>query len=126
MTPRQLEVGATCIAQGQRPAGLYYVHPGGLTAKVQGGDGRVVRLRKVRPGVFIGELSLYADAPASASVVADEPSSFLFLPAAELARLERERPAVASAFHRHIARLTSERLLDATTALSALRQVTAR
>jgi SulP family sulfate permease len=120
MTPRQLPAGARLIEEGQRPSALYYLQSGLLTAQVQGADGRMVRLRKMRPGVFIGELSLYADAVASASVIADEPSVVLVLSAEDLARLERENPAAAAAFHRHIARLTSERLLDATTAMSAL------
>jgi sulfate permease, SulP family len=120
MTPLQLPAGARLIEEGQRPNGLYYLQAGLLTAQVEGADGRVVRLRKMRPGVFIGELSLYTDASASASVIADEPSMVLFLAAADLARLERENPAAAAAFHRHIARLASERLLDATTSMSAL------
>jgi hypothetical protein len=44
----------------------------------------------------------------------------LFLTAADLAGLEREDPAAAAAFHRHIARLASERLLEATTSMAAL------
>lgn len=47
-------------------------------------DGEVIRLRRMRPGVFVGELSLYAATTASASVVADEPSVVLVLLAAEL------------------------------------------
>lgn len=120
MRPLRLPVGARLIEEGERPDGLYYLQTGLLTAQVDGADGRVVRLRKMRPGVFIGELSLYADAAASATVIADEPSTVLFLTAADLAQLERENPAAAAAFHRHIARLASERLLDATTSMSEL------
>ena len=115
MPSRSLPAGAQLIAQGQAPDGLYYLDAGLLTAQVELSDGTIVRLRKMRPGVFVGELSLYAGAQASASVVADEPSTVLFLSGEDLAQLDRDDPTMAAAFHRHIAALTSERLLEATT-----------
>ncbi|HEX6255668.1 MAG TPA: SulP family inorganic anion transporter [Euzebyales bacterium] len=115
MASRSLPAGARLIEQGQSPEGLYYLDAGLLTAQVEHADGSIVRLRKMRPGVFVGELSLYAGARASASVVADEPSTVLFLSGEDLELLDRDDPAMAVAFHRHIAALTSERLLDATT-----------
>jgi SulP family sulfate permease len=121
MTPRTLPPGGRLITQGQRPVGLYYLQRGRPTAQIEHDDGRVVRLRTMHPGVFVGELSLCADAPASASVVADEPSTVLFLSTEELERLDAEQPHVAAAFHRHIATLASERLLDATASIAALR-----
>lgn len=120
MEARALAAGARLIEAGQRPTGLYYLRAGQLTAQLDRADGSVVRLRRMRPGVFVGELSLYAEAQASASVVADEPSEVLYLSTAALARLEREDPAGAAAFHRHIAGLASQRLLEATAAMSAL------
>lgn len=119
MTSRPLPTGARLIEQGQSPDGLYYLDAGLLTAQVEHADGSILRLRKMRPGVFVGELSLYAGAQASASVVADEPSTVLFLSGEDLDRLDRDDPAMAVAFHRHIAALTSERLLDATTSTPA-------
>lgn len=115
MASRSLPAGARLIEQGQSPDGLYYLDAGLLTAQVEHADGTIVRLRKMRPGVFVGELSLYAGARASASVVADEPSTVLFLSGDDLEQLDRDDPTMAVAFHRHIAALTSERLLDATT-----------
>lgn len=120
MTPMGIPAGAGLIAVGQPPAGLYYLQSGLLTAQIERSDGTVVRLRMMRPGVFVGEVSLYADARASATVVADEPSVVLFLSAARLVELERDDPSAAAAFHRHMAGLTSQRLLDATAAMSAL------
>jgi SulP family sulfate permease len=119
MTSRPLPAGARLIEQGQSPDGLYYLDAGLLTAQVEHADGSILRLRKMRPGVFVGELSLYAGAQASASVVADEPSTVLFLSGEDLARLDRDDPTMAVAFHRHIAALTSERLLDTTTSTPA-------
>lgn len=117
---RALAAGTRLIEAGQPPTGLYYLRAGQLTAQLDRPDGRVVRLRRMRPGVFVGELSLYAGARASASVVADEPSEVLHLSTEALARLEREDPAAAAAFHRHIAGLASQRLLEATATMSAL------
>lgn len=120
MTHRPLPTGTRLIEQGQASNGLYYLDAGLLTAQIEDGDGGIVRLRKMRPGIFVGELSLYANARASASVVADEPSTVLFLSADDLTRLDREDPRSTMAFHRHIAALASERLLHATESMSAL------
>lgn len=120
MEPRTVEAGEYLIRQGERPGGLYFLHTGRLTAQLEYPDGRTVRLRKMQPGVFVGELSLYAGALASASVLADCSSTVFCLPATELARLEQDEPAVAAAFHKRVAQLTSERLLDATQTLSVL------
>lgn len=120
MEPRAVQTGEHVIRQGDAPAGMYFLHAGGLTAYLEEPNGRVIRLRKMQPGIFIGELSLYANAPASASVVADQSSTVYFLSAEKLAYLEQHEPQVAAMFHKCIAQLVSERLLDATRSVAAL------
>lgn len=122
MEEQTVVAGEYLIRQGERSQGLYFLHAGRLTARLEYPDGRVVRLRTMQPGVFIGELSLYAGAPASASVLADCPSTVLYLSAAALARLEQDAPAVAATFHKRMAQLSSERLLDATQTMAVLMQ----
>lgn len=120
MEPHTVQTGEYVIRQGASPTGLYFLHTGGLTAQLEEPGGRVIRLRKMQPGIFIGELSLYANALASASVVADQPGTVYFLSAEKLAHLEQNEPQVAAIFHKCIAQLVSERLLDATRSVAAL------
>jgi sulfate permease, SulP family len=115
-----LASGECLIRQGERPPGLYFLQSGCLTSYLEYQDGRTVRLRKMRPGVFIGELSLYTDSPASASVLADQESTVLYLARKDLGRLEQTRPDIAAAFHKLIAEITSARLMDTTRSIAAL------
>jgi SulP family sulfate permease len=72
------------------------------------------------PGSVVGEMGLYRDSEASASVLVNEPSTADFLSAADLLRMEEENPEIAAALHRYIALLLSERLAYANSTLQAL------
>lgn len=120
MERRALEPGQYVIVQGERPRGIHFIESGQLTAQLDLPDGRVIRLRTMQPGVFVGELSIYSDTVASASVVADVPSVVYCLSTEALAQLTESEPRLAAAFHQMIAQLVSERLLSATDTLSGL------
>jgi SulP family sulfate permease len=68
----------------------------------------------------VGELGLYLGRKASASVVADEPCRLFYLPTEKLREMERDAPVIASAFHKFIAGVLSERLIDTNEALQEL------
>lgn len=122
MERRALEPGDYVIRQGQAPHGLYFLTSGQLTAQLDMPDGRAIRLRAMQPGVVVGELGLYTNTAASASVVVDEPSIVYYLPAQKLAQLAESHPELAAALHFAIAQLVSARLLTATTTIEALRR----
>jgi SulP family sulfate permease len=115
-----VEAGHYLIRQGDAPQGLYFVDVGQVTAQIEYEDGRIVRVRKMGAGAILGEVGLYVDAEATASVVTNQPSAIYYLSAENLKRMEQEAPEVAVAFHRSIARLLSERLSSATDTLQAL------
>ena len=70
------------------------------------------------PGALVGEIGLYAGVPRTARVVAEEPSEFLRIDSAALARMARDHPAMLADFHRLIAAILARRL-SRTTALLA-------
>jgi sulfate permease, SulP family len=116
----EVATGDFVIRQGDMPRGLYFMESGQMTAQLALNDGRSLRLRTMCPGTIIGELGLYARRAASASVLATEPAILYFLPAERLEQMEQDEPEMAAVIHRYIARLVSQRLLDATESVRAL------
>lgn len=57
---------------------------------------------------------------ASASVIVDEPCTLFYLPAKKLEEVENNAPEIASALHKFIVAISSERLIDSNDALQAL------
>lgn len=112
--------GDFLIRQGDPPKGLYFLETGQMTAQLTLDNGHAIRLRTMHPGTTIGELGVYAKTAASASVVALESSTLYFLSLEHLEDMERDDPEMAAVVHRYIARLVSERLMDATDSIRAL------
>jgi SulP family sulfate permease len=116
---KKAEQGEYLIRQGEESA-LYFVESGQVTVQLEGGDGRITRLRTMRSGTVVGELGFYLRQKASASVIADEPCTLFYLPAKKLEEMEKDAPEIASALHKFIAGILSERLIDTNDALQAL------
>jgi CRP-like cAMP-binding protein len=72
------------------------------------------------PGAIIGEIGFYTGREASAWVVADEASRVLYLSQEQLNQAVITDPQSLAVFHRAMARLASERLLDATATMRSL------
>ncbi len=117
---REVQSGECIIQQGQRQAGLYMIERGQVSILLEGEDGRRLRLRTIENGAFFGEMSLYTREPASASAIADQPTSLYQLSAEDLERLEETAPQVASALHRFVATYMSDRLAKMTNTVQAL------
>ena len=121
------------MRQGEASDGLYFIESGQLIAEIStggepsgrdkasdSGAGKTIRLRAMRPGTVVGEVSLYLGIPRTASVVTSKPSKLYFLSSEALHRMEENRPELASAFHQFIARLLAERLSDNSRTIQAL------
>jgi SulP family sulfate permease len=117
---RKAEKGEYIITQGNRPGGLYLVEKGQVTVELKGLNGSITRLRTMQTGTVVGELGFYLGRVASASVVANQPCTLFFLSEAKLREMESDAPEIASAFHKFIIKLLSERLLDTNETLQAL------
>ncbi len=117
---RDVQPGECIIQQGQRPAGLYMIESGQVSIILESEDGSRLRLRTMKNGAFFGEMSLYTREPASASAIADQPTSLCQLSVEDLKRLEEIAPQVASALHRFVATYMSERLAKLTNTVQAL------
>jgi SulP family sulfate permease len=89
-----------------------------LRTELRRGDGASVVIARCLPGALVGEVGLYADIPRTASVVAEKPSAFLRLDAADLERMAVDDPKLLADLNRMIAATLAHRLWR-TTALLA-------
>ena len=115
-----LSDGAVLIRQGESPDDVYVLESGRLRVEMQTPDGTRMRVRSISPGVVVGEVALYSGDPRTADVVTEGPSVVLRLDRASIARIEAEDPALASAMHRWLAGVLSERLSDTLREFDAL------
>lgn len=118
--PVKVKAGECFIRQGMPSAGLYFLESGLATVQLECGESNQVRLRTLQPGTVVGELGFYLGAETSASVYADKDSTLFHLSPEKLQEMEVNDPQVAAAFHKLIARVVSEKLLDTTESLQAL------
>jgi CRP/FNR family transcriptional regulator, cyclic AMP receptor protein len=110
LPPESLEVLADAAVEIEFPAGHYIVQQGmvgsGLLVIVSGSV-TVVRgddvLATLGPGDFFGELSVLDQAPRSASVIAQEPTTCLGIASWDLLRVLEEQPKLALALLRALA-----------------------
>jgi sulfate permease, SulP family len=115
-----LSDGAVLIHQGESPDDVYVLESGRLRVEMQTPEGTRMRVRSINPGVVVGEVAVYSGDPRSADVVAEGSSVVLRLDRASIERLEAEDPELASALHRWLAGVLSERLSDTLREFDAL------
>ena len=104
--------GMVLLHQNEPPGDIYVLESGRLVVETSTHDGPRLRLRTLRPGVVVGEVTLYTDVPRTADVMAEVPSVVLKIGRAEIERLEREQPELAATLHRWLATQLAERLTD--------------
>ncbi len=117
---RELVDGAYLLRQGEPVEALSFVESGQVTAQLELGNERTVRLRTMGAGSVVGEVGMYVGTSASASVVTTQPSTIYCLSADALRQMEERDPEVAAAFHQFIARLLAERLTTTNKLVQAL------
>ncbi|HEX5937084.1 MAG TPA: SulP family inorganic anion transporter [Actinomycetota bacterium] len=115
-----LEPGEVLLHQDDPPGDVYVLESGRLGVETVTPEGVRMRLRTLRPGVVVGEITLYTDVPRTADVVAEIPSVVLKIGRDRIERLEREQPELAAALHRWLATQLAERLTDTLGAVDAL------
>ena len=107
-----LEAGEVLLHQDDPPGDIYVLESGRLAVETTTHEGTRLRLRTLRPGVVVGEVTLYTDVLRTADVVAEVPSVVLKLGRERIERLEWEEPELAAALHRWLATTLAERLTD--------------
>ena len=104
--------GDTVFRQGDDDYDAVLLIRGTLSAHLDLGRGRSVRLRKFLPGTLTGEMAFYTDRKRSASLTADTDATIGVIRGASLVHLNREQPAIAAEFHQMAARLMAYRIIS--------------
>ena len=112
--------GTVLIHQDDPPGDVYVLESGRLGVETSTAEGSRIRLRTLRPGVVVGEVTLYTGVARTADVVAEVPSVVLRIGRESIERLEAEEPELAAALHRWLATTLAERLTDTRGAVDAL------
>ena len=112
--------GTVLLHQDDPPGDVYVLESGRLGVETVTPEGTRLRLRTLRPGVVVGEITLYTGVARTADVVAEVPSVVLRIGRDEIERLEAEEPELAAALHRWLATTMAERLTDRMRALDSL------
>jgi SulP family sulfate permease len=108
------------IKQGEAPVGLFFVHTGQVTAQLEQETGHAIRLRTMEAGTIVGELGVYLNKPASASVITTQPSVIYLLAIGDFHHIDKANPEIAAALHKFLAQRISERLLTSLTTIQDL------
>lgn len=117
---RELPAGSVLIRHGDPPIGLYIIESGQVSAHLTPRDQPPLRLRVMGPGVVVGELSLYLNIPATASVIATQSTVAHFMSLEKMRLMELENPLLANEFHKVILRLLGDRLRSRDQTIQAL------
>ena len=112
--------GEVLLHQDDPPGDVYVLESGRLGVQTTTPEGTRLRLRTLRPGVVVGEITLYTGIPRTADVVAETPCVVLRISRESIERLEREEPELAASLHRWLATTLAERLTDTMGAVDAL------
>jgi SulP family sulfate permease len=115
-----VEAGYFLMHQGDDPKGLYFIETGQVTVQLELDNKTVVRLRRMNAGTIVGELGVYLNRSATASVVTNCPSTLYRLSPAAMKQMEVQEPELAAAFHRYMAYFLAERITQTTETLEAL------
>lgn len=84
LVERCVDVGATVVAEGEPGHSMYIVHSGKLVVSKHGESGRAIRMSRLGPGDFFGEMTLIEMQNRSATVVAESPTVLYELTAGNL------------------------------------------
>ncbi len=98
MTPRQFRAGDLVIRAGEAGRSMFVLVEGVLEVSVPSKDGdALVKVGRVRPGEFFGEMSLLTGDPRSATVVAASAAFAFEIGKEQLAPILDSRPSLAEA-----------------------------
>jgi CRP-like cAMP-binding protein len=84
LVERRFHLGASIVAEGEPGRSMYIVHSGELVVSKIAESGRVIRMTRLGPGDFFGEMTLIEPQNRSATVVAETPTVLYELTARNL------------------------------------------
>ncbi len=118
---RKCEPGETVFQQGEPDVGMYILLSGAVEISQKDEEGLQVRLTRVNPGAYFGEMALLDDAPRTASAVAVEASEVAVFLRTDLLSLAEQRPQLGVKIVMHLSQIVADRLRRTNQALKEVR-----
>ncbi len=112
--------GEELIRQGSSSTYLLLIRSGRVSVRLETPGERAVRLRRLGAGAVIGDVAFYLGGRRSASVVADEETSAYRITRSAMGAMEEIEPELCMLFHRMMATMLCERVIDTDTTIAAL------
>jgi len=106
--------------EGEPADTLDLVAAGHLVVDIAKGDGESRRVRHIRTHTVVGEMGFFRHSLRSATVSSDGPATLFTLTRANLERMRRDRPDLASALDEFIMRILADRIDFANREVAAL------
>jgi diguanylate cyclase (GGDEF)-like protein len=119
---RKLTEGETLFREGDEGDELFVVAEGRIITSVETEDGTKIDVARFEPGTFFGEMSIFEDAPRSATCYAGEPSLIYGLKDDDFDGLIASDPGSAIKIMRRMLSITTSRLMSSSTFLSGMVQ----
>jgi CRP/FNR family transcriptional regulator, cyclic AMP receptor protein len=84
LVERRFDVGASVVAEGEPGRSMFIVRSGELVVSRLGNAGRIIRISRLEPGDFFGEMTLIEPQNRSAAVITESPTVLYELTARNL------------------------------------------
>ena len=120
MEDHLIPANTVLINQGQDPGGIFFIESGEVSVVLNSGQDKCMRLKAMGQGTIVGEVSLYLESKATASVVAQVDCRIKFLSRGNFLKLNHQDPDKASQLHIFIVKLLSGRLAKSNKTITAL------
>ncbi len=104
-----LAPGETLVDDGATISSLYLVWDGELCCRIENGDD-TVEIGRIGPGQYVGEVSLLDPGPATATVIAESPTTVYELTRGDFDQLGQANPVIRSKLIRAMVAQLIERL----------------
>lgn len=122
LTPHEYEAGDALFYQGEQGTEMFIVREGSIAIEMETDAGETIEIATLAEGEFLGEMSLFEDAPRSATCRSKGKSFLYGLSMDEFSRLMAERPSVAIKVMNRMMRIVAERLQRSSAFLSGMVQ----
>jgi SulP family sulfate permease len=117
---KDVDAAQVLYREGEPADTIDLVAAGSLVVDVANENGESLRMRRIMTHTVVGEMGFYRHSARAATVSADGRATFFTLTRANLERMRRERPDLASAFDNFIMRALADRVDFANHAIAAL------
>ncbi len=122
LTPHEYEAGDALFYQGEPGTEMFILKEGSIAIEMDTDAGETIEIATLEAGDFLGEMSIFEDAPRSATCRSKGRSFLYGLSMEEFSRLMAERPSVAIKVMNRMLRIVAARLQRSSAFLSGMVQ----